>query len=364
LHVGKHIARTGVQATAVRFHVFEPTSVRTFANMRVPPQASTLKSATRPEINPSPNAVVFLDALRRRQEFHLSPTVSDLRAADRLLEEKSHKAGEPERAKVVIKLRAALAALERIPASEQKREMEIQKLFERYAAVLEEWEPDLQQQAPVEWKPVSGADETAADAREPADELARFPLKSGKTVSLQAIGPGDMPALAAFISGLSEVSTESRFSDRESQGPADVAAYFVSQSQSVNPSQPRVSLVLRDDQQRIVGLMDYAPYPEREMQQVFQFAEAKGLASPRRGLKTCGLNMVIADALQGQGIGQRLLDLGVKHARQAGYQQLVALVSEKNTAAARMLERMGWSADLPAVGGNKMYVLRALSPPR
>jgi len=346
----KHIARTGVQATAVRFHVFEPTSVRTFANMRVPPQVSPIKSATRQEIKPSPNAAAFLDVLRRRQEFDSPPTVSDLRAADRLLEEKSHKVGEPERAKVVIRLRSALAALERMPADEQKREVEIQKLFERYVTVLEEWEPDLQQQAPVEWKPV-------ADARAPAGEVARFPLKSGKVVSLQAIRPDDMPALAAFVSGLSEASTELRFSERESQGPADVAAYFVNQSQSVNPAQPRVSLVLRDDQQRIVGLMDYAPYPEREMLQVFQFAEAKGLASPMRGLKTCALNIVIADALQGQGAGPQLLDRGVKHARDTGYRQLLALVSEKNTAAVKMLERMGWSADLPAAGGNKMYVL-------
>jgi RimJ/RimL family protein N-acetyltransferase len=296
LKVEKAIARAAVGAVAVRFQVFERSPVRPFASVPVPPRGLPIKSAT-------------------RQDSSRAPTTS--------------------------------------PQQQQRA------LFERCAEVMDEWEPDLQQQAPVAWKPVSGTSEPAADAPGATGEVARFPLRSGQVVSLQAVRAEDVPALTAFISGLNPASFESRFSECDSQGPADMAAYFVRQSQSVDPSQPRVSLVLRDDRERIVGLVDYAPYPQDEMLQVIRFAEAKGLGSPRRDLRTCALNVVIADALQGQGAGPRLLDLGVRHARDTGYRQLVALVSIKNSAAVKMLERTGWSADLPAAGGNKMYVLNS-----
>jgi ribosomal protein S18 acetylase RimI-like enzyme len=70
------------------------------------------------------------------------------------------------------------------------------------------------------------------------------------------------------------------------------------------------------------------------------------------------LNVVIADALQGQGLGQRLLAFGMAHAIQAGHQQLVAVVAAANRPMQRCLAQMGASAGAPLLDrGYELYVL-------
>ena len=131
-------------------------------------------------------------------------------------------------------------------------------------------------------------------------------LKDGSTVRLRTAEPDDLPALRAFYAGLSRESLYFRFFHATGADPEDAARLV-----RVDPRQERVLLAQLGE--RVVAVGRYV-----------RTAAAKAEAA-----------FLVADALQGRGIGTRLLDELATLARADGIEMFTASVLGDNR---RMLD--------------------------
>jgi RimJ/RimL family protein N-acetyltransferase len=185
-----------------------------------------------------------------------------------------------------------------------------------------------------------------------------FTLRNGEVVSLRAVSLDDVQALTDFLADLPYASYLARFPHVQAC-KKDLAIDTVYHALQAHPSRRRVSLVLLDGGGRIVGLLDYHERGEPLMQTAVAFAQLQGLTSLRPGLKTGEIDLVLAKALQGQQLGQRLMNFAIEHASQAGYEQIVAVVADKNRAGLSNLAKLGITRGFPLLDvGYKLYVLR------
>jgi acetyl coenzyme A synthetase (ADP forming)-like protein len=132
-------------------------------------------------------------------------------------------------------------------------------------------------------------------------------LRDGTTIHLRALAPADRPGLQRFFDGLSQEAVYFRFFGRVA-----------------TPAQ--IDRALSAD-----GHEDYALVAESGGHIVALAQYARAVADPRRAEAA----FLVADALQGRGIGTRLLEELASHARQNGIEVFQAWVMGANS---RMLQ--------------------------
>jgi RimJ/RimL family protein N-acetyltransferase len=332
---------------------FQSTASRPFADLPAPPQPTTWN-----RLAPDAPAAAFHSALERSRAPAGGPgvTLADVDAASELLRVEARTNDGLRGSTVYDGLRADAMVLARRPAADPLRQPALNQLFQRLVVLMASHAPALltpryfwTTTSVPQMPPVSAASEL----------LGSFQLASGQVLLLTAEVPQEPQALGRFFEGLSDASFDARF-PRQGCGRAQMATQIVMDARHPMVDQRSVTLVLRDEAQHIVGLLDYHRRPESMMRDPVEAAQAAGQPLPRPGLKTCELNVVIADVLQGQGLGPRLLASGMAHASRAGHQQLVAVIATANHAIQGCLTQMGASAGVPLL--DRGYELRVLNP--
>jgi RimJ/RimL family protein N-acetyltransferase len=142
---------------------------------------------------------------------------------------------------------------------------------------------------------------------------------------LRPLVPDDRELLEQFFRGLSEHSFKVRFPGVPEAKTPEVRAQqckalakdFLEKSQV----QGHASFVVKDGAGNVVALLDYKPH--------------KAL----RGM--CEVDMVVADTLNGQGLGSALLRQAKVSAFQAGYSTMRAVVATGNTGMRNVLSNAG-----------------------
>jgi RimJ/RimL family protein N-acetyltransferase len=337
-------------------HVFQATPSRPFADLPVPPQPTVY--AARKSVGMDAHTAAFLSALERSRalEGRFAATLRDVNAANEVLCVESRSNERLQRSTTYEGLRTDAIALARMPTTDSQRQPRLELLFQRQVALMASHAPGLLMPRHF-WSTAACGVLQAPPARPASDVLASFQLASGQSLSLVAVAWEDPQALSEFFQGLSMASFGARF-PRPACGRDQLATEIVLHAQHPILDRRQVTLVLRDEAQDIVGLLDYHQRSESMMRYAAETARAAGQPLPRLGLKSCELNVVIADALQGEGLGPRLLAFGMAQAIRDGYQQLVAVVATANLPMQRCLAQMGASVGTPLPdSGYELYVL-------
>ena len=303
----------------------------------------------------------FLSALDRSRglEGKYAATLADVNAACELLKVEARSNERLRRSATYDGLCADAAVLARIPAADPQRQPGLALLFQQLVVLMQSHAPRLLMPRHF-WSTATSWPPRASSVPPISGPLATFPLASGTSLALGDAPLEDAQALGEFFNGLSSASFQARFPSQACRRD-ELATRIVLDARHPMPELRHVTLVLRDEAGRIVGLLDYHQRPESMMRHAVATAQAAGQLLPRPGLKTCEFNVVIADALQGQGLAPRLLESGMAHARRAGYQQLVAVVATANRPMQRCLAQMGASAAVPLL--DRGYALHVLKPP-
>ena len=332
---------------------FQATPSRPFADLPVPSQQPTWS-----RLVPDSPTAAFQSALERSRApgGGLGVTLADVNAASELLKVESRTNAGLLRSTACDGLRADATALARLPAADPQRQAALNLLFQRQVALMATHAPGLLMPRHF-WTTTSVPQMPPAPAA--SELLASFQLAGGQVLSLAAEVLQEPQALCRFFEGISNASFDARF-PRQGCGRAQMATQVVLDARHPMADQRHVTLVLRDEAQHIVGLLDYHRRPESMMRDPVEAAQAAGQPLPRPRLKTCELNVVIADALRGQGLGLRLLASGMAHASRAGHQQLVAVVATDNHAIQGCLAQLGASAGVPLPDCG--YALHVLNP--
>jgi acetyltransferase len=151
---------------------------------------------------------------------------------------------------------------------------------------------------------------------------------AGRSVRVRAIAPADDEPLRRFYADLSDESRALRFlGPTPCLGPALANAFC----RADHEHREGFVAVLQDSRgpQRIVGHLCVEPF---------------------EGGETAEVAVAVADAMQRQGIGRRLLEAGVAWARAAGVRRLVATAYVSNTAILRLVRSVGLPVRVEAAG--------------
>jgi RimJ/RimL family protein N-acetyltransferase len=356
-HSAKFAANALHPAQRRASHVFQSTPHRRFADLPQPPR-TPITFAAWLECAPDVHSLVFLDSLARSRapEANFHATLKDIQAANALLFREVSSDSRLGRSTTYDALRYDIIMLDSGPADGPLRQAMLDDLFQRLVALMTSHAPELLTPRRM-WTTVIRSEAQSLAAREACDELAVYQLRGGQTLSLSSVRPDDLETLTAFLTSLSPDSYAARFP--RCQGRLDrLATHMILDAQHPNPSNRHTSFVLHDELQRVVGLVDYHERDDSMMKEAVHAARAGGQPLPKLGLKTCEFNVVIADAVQGQGLGQPLLEFAMAHAGAAGYVQMVAVVSDGNPSMLKCLAKMGSSAGTKVCDpGYRLYVL-------
>jgi len=333
-----------------------PPRARAFSGLQAPPRPATRFAGWKMLTNA--DSVKFQSALNalRQNGDSFQATLADVEAAENLLWAAHGENDRLQRSTTYDGLRHDLRDALSMPAGDAGRQQKIQELFREQVALMDSHAPSLLQPLQA-WQSVISSEEQATFTTEPVPICATFTLGNGEAVSLRPVQATDPQALAAFLNGLPDASYQARF-PKWGKSRDELACYTILKAGHPDPSLRSPSLVLQDGQGRIVGLVDYHERDKTLMRTPVEYAEAQGLKSPGRNLKTCEVDVVIADSLRGQRLGPRLLESAMKEAREAGYEQVVAVVADTNTSMLGGLRKMGASAGVPVLEpGYQLYVL-------
>lgn len=307
----------------------------------------------------NPDSIQVQDALKRQRQDGdaFQATIADVDAANNLLWAARGEYDRLARSTTFDGLRRDLSDVHYMQAGEPARLQMLQDLFRAQMDLMASRAPGLLE--PVHnWEFAISSEVAAPVAPDPAAIFATFTLQNGQAVSLRAVRPDDPQALTAFLDSLPWASYRARFPRMEGS-KQDLAIDTIHHALHPDPCRRRVSLVLVDSSEHIVGLLDFHERGEPLMKTAVESARAQGLSSPRLGLKTCELDLVVAKVLQGQQLGQPLLHFAIKHASDAGYEQIVGVVADANKAALSNLAKMGVTHGFPLIeAGYKLYVLK------
>ena len=155
----------------------------------------------------------------------------------------------------------------------------------------------------------------------PAELETTLTTRDGRKLRVRPIRPEDAAAEQAFVSGLSEETRYRRFMHHLHELTPQMLARFTQVDYD-----RELALVALDDtakSQSIVGVARYVTNPE---------AEAAEFA------------VVVADALQGQGIGHGLMRLLIAAARRRGLKRIVGYVLAINAPMLKLMAALGFEA--------------------
>ena len=161
----------------------------------------------------------------------------------------------------------------------------------------------------------------AAAPRCPRLEPVTFAMPDGRVISIRAIVAHDRDRVAAFVRGLTPQSRRRRFFS----AIRELSAAMLDRLIHPDPARERVLVAVSGagPNRRIVGIAQVAPTDDAE---------------------DCEFALVIADDLQGQGLGMRMMDALIDAARAAGYREVVGDVLTDNHAMLALARRAGFES--------------------
>lgn len=146
-------------------------------------------------------------------------------------------------------------------------------------------------------------------------------LKDGTTLRLRAIRPEDADALQAFVRELSDEARYFRFLSTMHELTPSMLARFT----QIDYDREMAMLALQGE--HIVGVARYMLNPDAE---------------------TCEFGLVVADALQGRGVGTLLMNTLVSIARDRGLKEIIGIVAANNHGMLALMERLGFCEKVDA----------------
>jgi RimJ/RimL family protein N-acetyltransferase len=160
-----------------------------------------------------------------------------------------------------------------------------------------------------------------------AAEFVDVILRDGTTLRLRPPGPDDADAVLRFFEGLSEQSLYLRFHGLPALRPALVEPFVAPDWAATGAL---VGELAEDGSSRVVALASYARLRDPSAAEV-AFA--------------------VDDALQGRGVGTRLLEQLAVRAREEGVERFVAEVMSENRPMLRVFEDAGFELTRELAGG-------------
>lgn len=139
--------------------------------------------------------------------------------------------------------------------------------------------------------------------------------------------------LEEFIDGLSGSSRRFRFPRASEIRTPEIAASII--ANELRNTAAYFPLV--DEKRQIVGLADLVKVDLKTL----QYRYGKEGTPKVENVTTCEFNFVVADRLQGLGLGKKLYEYAMQEAKKAGYVKLYAKVRTDNSTAARFCESVG-----------------------
>jgi RimJ/RimL family protein N-acetyltransferase len=162
----------------------------------------------------------------------------------------------------------------------------------------------------------------------------RFQLNGGVCVEIRHIEPGDKARLEDGLHRLSRETIRRRFLAAK---PSFSAAELRYLTEVDGVRHVALVAVLTEDPETLVAVARYVALPDEP--------------------DTAELAVVVADPLQGQGLGRRLTELLADEARERGIRRFAATVLSDNLAARRLMGTFARRLDLPGTGGVRDYVV-------
>lgn len=177
-------------------------------------------------------------------------------------------------------------------------------------------------------------DTKALVVHEPALEPRALELRDKSVVMFRPTERGDPRALLQFLEGMSHRSMKLRFPHLKASQER-LAVHLVHEAQHPVASKQRRSFVAQDDKGQIVGFADY------QQCDPFVLARQRGDVSIDGAARSCEMDLLVADKMQGKGLGRKMLEQAVQEARKEGYTQMLATVHDDNAVMRGMLRSMG-----------------------
>ncbi len=150
----------------------------------------------------------------------------------------------------------------------------------------------------------------------PAGLSKDMQLKDGTTLAVRAIRPEDADALQTFVRNLSDEARYFRFLSTIHQLTPSMLARFT----QIDYDREMAMLAL--DGERIIGVARYMLNVDGE---------------------TCEFGLVVADDMQGKGVGSLLMRTLCDIARDRGLKEIIGIVANNNQGMLSLMERLGFS---------------------
>ncbi len=171
----------------------------------------------------------------------------------------------------------------------------------------------------------------------PAHLISHWQLADGSNITIRPIRPEDAEIEQAFVRGLSEEAKYFRFMNSVQELSTAMLVRFTQIDYSREMA--LIAVTLAQDKETELGVARFAINPDG---------------------KTCEFALVIADTMQGKGLGQKLMTALVDAARGKGLGTMQGVVLKNNTHMLRLMERLGFSITDSEEDSNLRNVSKAL----
>jgi len=162
----------------------------------------------------------------------------------------------------------------------------------------------------------------------PADQEQSWPLKGGGLYTVRPIHPHDAGMLQAFVRALSPESRWFRFASQIPELPARMLA--------------RYTLIDYDREMALVAVVR-----DRQRAEDGSETESERIVGVSRIITnpdatTCEFSLAVADEMNGQGLGTRLMTSIIEQARARGLTEIIGLILAENTRMLGLMTRLGF----------------------
>ncbi|GMV48109.1 MAG: acetyltransferase [Pseudomonadota bacterium] len=162
----------------------------------------------------------------------------------------------------------------------------------------------------------------------PADQEQSWPLKGGGLYTVRPIHPHDAGMLQAFVRALSPESRWFRFASQIPELPARMLA--------------RYTLIDYDREMALVAVVR-----DRQRAEDGSETETERIVGVSRIITnpdatTCEFSLAVADEMNGQGLGTRLMTSIIEQARARGLTEIIGLILAENTRMLGLMTRLGF----------------------
>ncbi len=182
-------------------------------------------------------------------------------------------------------------------------------------------------------------------------------LKDGSEMGSRKAAGFDAGAVAMFLQGLKGESFSSRFPAFGLKTDSTVQN-FGHELVARSGLGGRDLILAENDMREVTGFADLARVNVDQLGQHFASHDMTGVV---RNVPTCEVSVLVGDGSQGKGLGRALLAQALKTARDDGFEQVTAVVSEDNTGMLKLLKQAGIETHVPAATGGYLHFVADLA---